>query len=347
MTATDDGGRRLLGRTLGVLIVTGAIVITALAWWLTYRHPRTDDAAVRANVVGIAPHVSGPIVDLRVVDNQLVHAGDLLFVIDPRPYEARLAASRATLALVESDLGAQRDAVAAAQADLERRTVEERYAEDYLRRIEPLLGRGFVTADKVEDARTKRKSAASARESAAQERARAEKLLAQIGDVNARVAAARADVRSAELDVEYCRVHAPFEAWVTNLNIAVGQYARQGQEVFALVDNRTWYVIANFRETFMASIRPGLAAEVFLLSYPGHRVRGVVQGIGWAIHQPDGATVGVLPAVQPTLDWVRLAQRFPVRVQLEPPAAERPYRMGATAVVTIRGEVPPTLAPSP
>jgi multidrug efflux system membrane fusion protein len=81
-----------------------------------------------------------------------------------------------------------------------------------------------------------------------------------------------------------------------------------------------------------------MAAEVFLLSYPGHPVRGVVQGIGWALHEADGATVGVLPAVAPTLDWVRLAQRFPVRIRLEPPAAERPYRMGATAVVTIRGE---------
>jgi membrane fusion protein, multidrug efflux system len=147
--------------------------------------------------------------------------------------------------------------------------------------------------------------------------------------------------------VEYCRVRAPFEAWVTNLNLAVGEYARQGQQVFALVDNRTWYVIANFRETFMASIRPGLAAEVFLLSYPRHPVRGVVQGIGWAVHQQNGATVGVLPAVQPTLDWVRLAQRFPVRIRLEPPVTERPYRMGATAVVTIRGEAASDLGAPP
>jgi len=334
----DDGGRRFLGRGLGVLIVAGAVLTSVWSWWLTYRHPRTDDASVRANVVGIAPHVSGPIVELHVVDNQLVHEGDLLFVVDPRPYQARLDASRAALALAESDLGAQHDAVAAAQADLDRRTVEERYAQDYLHRIEPLLGRGFITADKLDDARTKLRSAGAARESAAQERARAEKLLAQTGDVNARIAAARADVRSAELDVEYCHVRAPFEAWVTNLNIAVGEYARQGDQIFALVDNRTWYVIANFRETFMPNIRPGLGAEVFLLSYPHHPVRGVVQGIGWAVHQQNGATVGVLPAVQPTLDWVRLAQRFPVRIQLEPPTAERPYRMGATAVVTIRDQ---------
>jgi multidrug resistance efflux pump len=334
----DDAGRRVIGRTLGIAIVAGALLTSVWSWWLTYRHPRTDDAAVRANVVGIAPHVSGPIVELHVVDNQLVRAGELLFVVDPRPYEARLAAAHAALALAESDVSAQRAAVAAAQADLERRTVEERYAGDHLGRVEPLLGRGFVTADRVEDARTKLRAARAARERAARERERAEQLLAQEGDANARIEAARAELRTAELDVQYCRVHAPFEAWVTNLNLAVGQYAREGQEVFALVDNRVWYVMANFRETFLANIRPGMAADVFLLSYPGHRVHGVVQGIGWALHQPDGATVGVLPAVEPTLDWVRLAQRFPVRIRLDPPAADRPYRMGATAVVTVRGD---------
>jgi len=322
---------------LGAGIVLGAMVTSLWVWMLTYRHPRTDDAAVRANVVGIAPHVSGPIVELPVVDNQRVREGDLLFAIDARPYAARLEASRAALALAEADLAAQRDAIGAAEAELNRRTAEEGYAADYLRRVEPLLGRGFVTQDRVEDARTKLRAATAARENAAKERSRAENLLAQVGDLNARIEAARAAVRSAELDVEYCRVTAPFDAWITNLNIAVGEYAREGQQVFALIDDRAWWVMANFRETYMSRIRPGMAAEVYLLAYPGRRFRGVVQGIGWAVHPKDGATVGVLPDVSATLDWVRLAQRFPVPVRLEPGDPQRPYRMGATAVVTIRG----------
>ena len=102
---------RGFGRILGTAIVVGAAVATLWVWWLTYRHPRTDDAAVRANVVGIASAVSGPIVDLRVVDNQLVHEGDLLFLIDERPYVARVEANRAALSLAEADLGraARRD----------------------------------------------------------------------------------------------------------------------------------------------------------------------------------------------------------------------------------------------
>jgi membrane fusion protein, multidrug efflux system len=149
---------------------------------------------------------------------------------------------------------------------------------------------------------------------------------------------ARATVRRAELDVEYCRVQAPFDAFVTNLNIAVGEYARQGQQVFALVDRRHWYVMANFRETFLDAIRPGMTADVFLPAYPDRHFHGVVQGTGWAIHQINGATVSMLPAVQPTLNWVRFAQRFPVRIALTDADPERPFRMGATAVVTIRGD---------
>jgi len=331
----DASTRRTFGRSLGVAIVAGAALASLWAWRQTYLHPRTDDASVRANVVGIAPHVNGPIVELPLVDNQRVAKGDLLFVVDPRPYEAKLAAASAALALVDAEIMAQRDAIAAAAATLRSREAEESYAADYVRRVEPLLGEGFVTADRVEEARTRLRKAQAGREGAERERERAEKLLAQVGDLNARRTAAEAAVAAARLDVDYCRVSAPFDGWVTNLNIAVGEYARQGQSVFALVDDREWYVIANFRETFLDVIRPGMQAEVVLLAYPGQRFRGVVQGIGWALFQLDGATVEGLPAVSPTLNWVRLARRFPVRVRLEPPDPERPYRMGATAVVTI------------
>jgi membrane fusion protein, multidrug efflux system len=389
----DYSRLHIIGRAIGVAIVIGAVAASIYAIRVNFVNPRTDDAAVRANVVGIAPHVSGPIVDLRVADNQFVKQGDLLFAIDCRPYEARLDRARADLALTLKEVDAQRRAIASTSSEIARREAslaaaaagttrssEERaaaeamvaklqaeadYAEDYLHRVERLVGRQFVTADKVAEARSRRDASAAAVQEAqrrlraaeaaveydvAQRRgaaraveqsrhdvARAQDLLAQIGDVNARIQAVEASVRAAELDVGYCRVTAPFDAYVTNLNIAVGEYARQGQQIFALVDNRAWYVLANFRETYMSSIKPGMQADVYLLSYPGRRFRGVVQGIGWANKPQDGATVGVLPEVQQTLNWVRLANRFQVRVRLEEHDAERPFRMGTTAVVTIRG----------
>jgi len=371
--------------------------------------------------VGIAPHVSGPIVELHVVDNQRVKAGDLLFVVDPRPYEARLTRVRAELALTRKEVEALERAVGSAAAEIARREAglkaadadlagretmppavdaeiarleaeraaveasvvrleaERDYAEDYLKRVEPLLAKQFVTADRVSEARSKRDaSVAAVREAqrkrvaaeaavveaqkrkqaavagvtqaraarggaavgidqAREDRSRAQALLAQYADRNARLVAAEAAVESAELDVGYCRVRAPFDAYVTNLNIAVGEYARQSQQVFALVDDRAWYVIANFRETYVDVIKPGMIAEVFLMSYPNRRFRGVVQGIGWANYPEENPTVGVLPNVPRTLNWVRLASRFPVRILLQDRDPERPFRMGATAVVTIKG----------
>jgi multidrug efflux system membrane fusion protein len=183
-------------------------------------------------------------------------------------------------------------------------------------------------------------------ERARSELQRARALLGQLGDVNARRQAAQAAVTDAQLDVDYCFVRAPFDAYVTNLNIAVGQYAVQGQQVFALVDDRVWYVMANFRESFLRRIEPGMEAEVYLISYPNRRFRGRVQGVGWALHQDNGASVGVLPAVQPTLNWVRLAQRFPVRIVLEERDPAHPFRMGQTAVVTVRGAGTSSPAPS-
>src|SRR5215510_7137518 len=392
----DYSRLHIIGRTIGVAIVIGAVATSIYAIRLNFVNPRTDDAAVRANVVGIAPHVSGPIVDLRVADNQFVKQGDLLFAIDCRPYEARLDRSRADLALTLKEVDAQRSSIASATSETGRREAslaaagaditraeEERaaaeaavakleaeaaYAEDYLHRVERLIDRQFVTADKVAEARSRRDASAAAvqearrrlraaeaalkqnvatRQASARsveqsrhDASRAQDLLAQFGDLNARIQAAQANVRAAELDVGYCRVTAPFDAYVTNLNIAVGEYARQGQQIFALVDNRAWYVLANFRETYISSIKPGMEAEVYLLSYPSQRFRGVVQGIGWANKPQDGTTVGVLPEIQQTLNWVRLANRFQVRVRLEEQDAERPFRMGTTAVVTIRGFPP-------
>src|SRR5262249_19454500 len=196
---------------------------------------------------------------------------------------------------------------------------------------------GLATGAGCGGARVNAAAAEAAVERARRGLDRQRQLLAQFGDVNARIAAAEAAVHNSELDLEYCYVRAPFDAQVTNLNIAQGEYARVGQQVFALVDRRAWYVIANYQETYLDSIRPGIPVQVYLMSYPTQRFRGTVRGIGWAVLPQESRTEGVLPDVQPTLTWVRLAQRIPVRIELEPPHPDRPYRMGMTAVTTVPG----------
>ena len=327
----------LFGRVLGAAIVIAAVVTGVAVYRALYIHPRTDDAYVRANFIGIAPHVSGPIVELPIVDNQRVKQGDLLFVVDPRPYRSTLDAAKAQLDLTNLEIEGYESAVAAADATLHQREADAAYAAQYLARVEPLLSGQYVTQNQVFEARTRATATRAAVEQARSELARARALLGQLGDINARRQAAAAAVYDAQLNVDYCYVRAPFDAYVTNLNIAVGQYANEGREIFALIDDRVWYVLANFRESFLGSIEPGMEADVYLVSYPQRRFRGRVQGVGWGLYQENGASVGVLPSVEPTLNWVRLAQRFPVRIILEDADPAHPFRMGQTAVVTVRG----------
>jgi multidrug efflux system membrane fusion protein len=355
--------RVLLGRIIGALIVLGALVTGTLVWRINYQHPSTNDAMVRANIVGIAPEVSGRIVELPVEDNQYVKQGDLLYMIDPRPYQAKLAQARAELLVAEKDVDSRRASSgsaelaierlehqrAAAGAEVTRIEVEDDYLHNYLERLEPLAEKQYVTADQLKqarskyaasraalaDARAKELSARSAIDEAKSDSRRAVSLIAQVGNVNARIEAAKAVVVAAELEVEYCSVRAPFDAYVTNLNTREGEYAKAGTQMFALVDDRHWYAIANFKETYLQSIHPGQEADVFLVGYPGKRYRGIVTGIGWANYPDNMKQQGVLPEVQRTLNWVILASRFPVRIEIKERDPGHPLRMGMTAFVTI------------
>ncbi|HWT82028.1 MAG TPA: HlyD family efflux transporter periplasmic adaptor subunit, partial [Candidatus Methylomirabilis sp.] len=132
-----------------------------------------------------------------------------------------------------------------------------------------------------------------------------------------------------------CYVRAPFTGKVVNLNISVGEFAHAGVQVFTLLDTRTWYVVANFRETQLRQIAEGSPAEVFLQFTGGKRFHGRVVGPGWAVIPEYGTSTLGLPNVPRSLDWVRLAQRFPVRVQIDNP--DDSFRMGASAVVRICG----------
>ena len=328
---------RFAGHLLSAAIVIAAVIVSVYVARLYYLYPRTDDAYVRANMVGIAPHVSGPITELPIVDNQYVKQGDLLFVVDPRPYQAALDAATAKLQLTELDIRALEDAIRTAKSDQVRLEADAAYDKQYLNRIEPLLAKHFVTANDVFNARSRVSAAEAAVQAAHSDVSKAQNQLGQYGDINALRKAAEAALYDATLNVGYCYVRAPYNGWVTNLNIAEGQYANEGREVVSLIDDRKWYVIANFRETFLSHIQPGMSAEVFILAYPNKRFRGRVQGVGWALYQQNGATVEGLPQTEPTLNWVRLSQRFPVRVVLEDRDPKYPFRTGTTAVVTIQG----------
>jgi multidrug efflux system membrane fusion protein len=156
--------------------------------------------------------------------------------------------------------------------------------------------------------------------------------------INQRGAKASA-IDTARYNLNNCRVYAPFDARVTNLLISEGAYAHVGQQMFTLIDARTWWAVANFREGQLPHIAPGMRADVYVVAKPTVRFAGVVDSIGFGVTpNPDvvGSFAQGLPDVQRTLNWVHLASRYPVRVRVENPAPDL-FRVSASAVVVIRG----------
>jgi multidrug efflux system membrane fusion protein len=366
-TVSAKPNLKTAGRAISLAVILAFAVVALIAVRSHDSFPQTDDATLRANFIGVAPQASGHIVELHVKDNQYVKEGDLLFVIDPRPYEIAVARAKAGLSLTRKEVAVLQKVLQlagasieraeaqrlAAEASVERAEAEFKEADDHVKRLEPLLVKEFATADQLEAARTRRQvantavreaqrllaAAAAAVEQAKVERLRADDAIGQEGDVNARIAAAEAQLRDAELNLSYCRVTAPFSGKVVNFNISPGAFARVGVELFTLVDTRTWYVVANFRETQLRHVQEGAPAEIYLQFKGGKRFKGKVVGLAWAVVPEDGASAMGLPNVPRNLDWVRLAQRFPLRIQVEDP--DDSFRVGASAVVTLTSTAPP------
>jgi multidrug efflux system membrane fusion protein len=204
--------------------------------------------------------------------------------------------------------------------------------------MEPLLPKGFATAEQVDQAGTAKEVAASGLAAEEQRLNQSKSALSALQTLTAQRLGAVAAVHLAELELSYCEVRAPFPGRVISLNISSGAYASAGIPVFSLLDTRHWYVIANFREAEIRHIHPGMEAEVYLLSAPERRFRAKVQGIGWAVEPEDEIDIPhILPYVKRELNWVHIAQRFPVRIEVENPDSDL-FRMGASAVAIIQGE---------
>jgi multidrug efflux system membrane fusion protein len=285
-----------------------------------------------------------------------------------------VSVSQATIQGAEADVNRWAAAVDQARADVanaeqgvSRARAEWTYANHNLHRIEPLLVRQFVTVDQVDRARTsevaqaqalkqaesqlrlsqaglqsalaqEKRSRAMVQQSSAQHEQARNAVITLEPLINQRGSRTSA-IETARYNLDNCRVYAPFAARVTNLTISEGAYAHVGQQVFTLIDARTWWAVANFREGQLQHIAPGMQADVYLMSKPNVRFAGVVDSIGFGV-TPDADVVGRLasglPDVQRTLNWVHLASRYPVRVRVENPSSDL-FRVSASAVVIIRG----------
>jgi membrane fusion protein, multidrug efflux system len=394
----DKYDKRKLGRLLGIGIVSLAALLLLIAALQVDLHPRTDDATVRANAIAFAPEVEGRLVKLAVQDNQIVHKGDVLFVIDPRPFEYALAQAKADQATLEGQIEDERRHIAveqsavgtaragvtgsesgisaaqasylAAKAAVERASAAQSSAQAQLRfaqndydRIAPLLVKHYVTVQQVDQAQTVLSVARQSYQEATSQllQAQAQQAMAQAAKESADASfqasqsklgeaqhtvdnlvtlmAERpnreAKVEQAQLNLQWCYVRAPFDGYVTNMNISQGAYAHVGTPMFTLIDTGTWWVLADYRESKLKHIQPGMHVEVYLMEHPTRRFDGVVDSIGRGVFPEDGAVADGFPAVDRTLNWVHLSARFPVRIRVINPDPGM-FRVGATAITIVR-----------
>ena len=369
-----SSSERQLSRWLSIGIVLATLALGLVVLYRESYHPRTDDAEVFANYIGIAPQVEGPIIHLNVRDNDLVKKGDLLFEIDDRPYKYALERAISDQATLEGQISDEQRTINAlvsavdvtqanihsAEADVtnaeqgvKRARAEWSYADDNLHRLEPLLAKQFVTEDQVDRARSLEEVDAQALSQAESQlqlsQARLKSATAQNQQAQHAVltleplinqrGAKKSAVEDAQYNFNNCRVYAPFDARVTNLTISEGDYAHIGEKIFTLIDTRVWWAIGNFREGVLQHIRPGMRADVYVLSRSNEVFSGVVDSLGFGV-TPDPDLIGTLqpglPDLQRTLNWVHLASRYPVRVRVKNPPPDL-FRIGESAVITIRG----------
>jgi multidrug resistance efflux pump len=350
-------------------LTTGAVVLIAAAvcaykYWAYITNPWTRDGQVRAQVIQITPRVSGPLVKLPVADNQFVKAGDLLFEIDSRTFKADLDQARAELDNTRDQIEALAKQVDAAQADVEAAEATIKQAEaaikGYAGRVEETLKeykrqqsldkQGATSKRMVEEAKANWVAAVNQKANAEAQLlqmqassgeakanlAKAKADLGAPGEQNAQLRLAKAKVQSAELNLEFTQQKAPVAGYVTNLNLRLGSQAVANQPIMALVDVNSYWVTGFFRENYIEDIRKDNRAIVTLMTYPDKPFEGRVDSLGWGIAQQDGSTgYDLLPNISPTFEWIRLAQRVPVRIHMEKIPEGVQLRVGTTASVLV------------
>ena len=323
-------------------LVLAAILALILVIWQLQTSPETNDAYVYADTIDGVPEVSGRIVEMPIRDNQRVRKGDLLFRIDPRPYQAMLDDAKARLTtldaqimLTQRTIKAQEYNAQSVAAAVERARALVKQTTSTRIRLEPLVPQGFASQEDLDQARTAEKAARAELEATLLQAKQASAAVTGVDAMVAQRAGVLAQIALAELHLEFTEVRAPFNGVVVALKTTVGQYASALKPVFTLLDDDRWYVIANFRETDLNNVHPGVAARITVMTNHNRTFNGVVDSVGSGVLPEGGSVIEGLPLIQKSINWVHVSQRFPVKIAVSDPDPEL-FRMGASASAVLQ-----------
>jgi multidrug efflux system membrane fusion protein len=331
------------GRIVSLAIVAIAIAAGIDASYTSASHPSTDDATIDADVVHVAPAVGGRIINIAVTENSTVSKGDLLFQIDPLPYRLAVAQAEADLALAEAELDTRRRVLATersnaaiAEEQAKRAWTNGKLAARTVERLGPLADRGFVPKQQFDQAQVAQHDAATSLRQAQEQEAAALRAVGTEASATAAVRAREAALAIARRALEDTTVRAPHDGRVVGLSVLSGEMVVPSQALFTLIDSEAWYAVGNFRETELKAIAVGDCVTAYSMIDRTQAIKGIVEGIGWGVFDEERINLPrSVPYVERSLNWVRVAQRFPVRVRLANPP-QRLMRLGASAVVEVK-----------
>ncbi|HTF69228.1 MAG TPA: multidrug transporter subunit MdtN [Edaphobacter sp.] len=340
MEARGIKKRKPLGILIALLIIGAAV---GLAVEVASRAKlSTDDASIDAEVIHVASAVGGRIIELTVHENELVRKGDLLFRIDPIPYQTNVAAAEAQLALSRATLESKRRLVSAQRSNAEIASEQISRAQANLElsmrteeRLKPLTAKGYVPKQQLDQAEVARQNATSSLIEAKEQETAAQHLVDDVAAAEAAVRAAAAALINAHRALEDTEVRAPHEGRIVGLSISTGEMVIPSQSLFTLINTEGWFVSANFREIDLKRVKQGDCVTIYSMIDRHTPIKGVVDSIGFGVLSADRINVPrSVPYVEPSLNWVRVAQRFPVRIHLQEPP-EQLVRIGASAIAEV------------
>ena len=329
-----NGRRRALRILLLVVVPAIAALVVAIVWLQGGRYVETDNAYVKADKVPVSAEVSGAIAEVLVQENQAVTAGQPLFRLDPAPFRVAVAKAEAKLAQARTDVAAMKASYRERQAQIALARTKLAFAQKEQNRQADLASRNFISASKIYDARQSSQLAAEQVVADEQDLARIATALGGGPSVpverHPAYLGALAELRQAELDLSRIEVRASLAGTVSRLP-KPGQYVAAGATAAALVADEAPWIEANFPETDLTWVHPGQRAEVRIDTYPGRVWHGEVQSLSPA----TGAEFSLIPAQNATGNWVKITQRLPLRIRLDPQPDMPRLRAGLSAIVRI------------
>ena len=330
---TKGNGRRRIGLVLLILVLTGVLTGSWL-WYKSKVELTTDDAFVESQIHLIAPRVSGQVIDIPVEDNQQVAVGDRLVSLDPAGFQARLAKAEAALARARNATDEEQAAMAVAEAMLSQAQTRLDQATIDLERGKALFTREVIPKERLDQLQTARQVALSTREQARQELRAAQAKFGAAGSngLQARIAESNAELELARLNLSYTQILAPVAGYVTRKSVQIGNIVQPGQPLLALVQLEQPWIIANYKENQLTYLKPGQRVEFKVDAYPGQTFTGKVD----SIMAGTGASFSLLPPENATGNYVKVVQRIPVKISINPDSdPQHVLRVGMSVVPTI------------